>query len=117
MIDTLPKSLTIAFLPVSIFISGLYVDFAGAQNTAAGTAASRRPVDLLLSRYLRFGRLTTEDGLSSDQACHVARDSYGFMWFSTADGLSRYDGASPRVYRYDPDDSNSLSKNVPLFKN
>jgi hypothetical protein len=43
LMNILPKSLTIAFLAVSIFISGINVDFVGAQNTAAGTAASRRP--------------------------------------------------------------------------
>jgi len=42
MMNTLHKSLAIAFLAVSIFISGLTVDLVGAQNTAAGTAASRR---------------------------------------------------------------------------
>ena len=35
MMNTLPKSLTIAFLAVFIFISGLTVDFADAQDTAA----------------------------------------------------------------------------------
>ena len=110
--NTLHKSLTIAFLAVSIFISGLTVDFAGAQDTAAGTAASRRSGDPLLSRYLRFGRLTTEEGLSSDQAWHVAQDNHGFMWFATANGLSRYDGASVKVYRHDPDDPNSLGHNI-----
>ena len=112
MMSTLHKSLTIAFLAVSIFISGLTVDFAGAQDTAAGTAASRRSGDPLLSRYLRFGRLTTEEGLSSDQAWHVAQDNHGFMWFATANGLSRYDGASVKVYRHDPDDPNSLGHNI-----
>ena len=112
MMKTLHKSVTIAFLAVSIFISGSNVEFAGAQNTAADTAVSRRPADLLLSRYIRFSRLTTEDGLSSDQAYHVAQDGYGFMWFATADGLSRYDGASIKVYRRDPDDPNSLGHNA-----
>ena len=82
--NTLPKSLTIAFLAVSIFISGLNADFVGAQNTAVSTTASRRPADPVLSRYLRFGRLTAADGLSGDQTYHIAQDRYGFMWFSTA---------------------------------
>jgi hypothetical protein len=64
--NTLPKSLAVAILTVFIFISGLTVDFASAQNTAAGSAAFRRPADLLLSKYLRFGRLTAEDGLSNN---------------------------------------------------
>ena len=52
--NTLPKSLAVAILAVFIFISGLNVDFVGAQNTAVDPAASRRPADLLESRYLRL---------------------------------------------------------------
>jgi hypothetical protein len=114
MMNTLPKSLTIAILAVSIFISGLTVDFVGAQNTAAGTAASRRPADLLQSRYLRFGRITAEDGLSNEQIRGVAQDNYGFMWFATLDGLNRYDREKDAFIRYqqDPDDPRSLSHNI-----
>ena len=72
MMNTLPKSLTIAFLAVSILISGLNTNFVGAQNTAENPAASRRPANLVLSRYLRFDRLTAEDGLSNNQTYHVA---------------------------------------------
>jgi hypothetical protein len=98
MMSTLHKSLTIAFLAVSISISGINVDFVGAQNTAVIKATSRRSADPLLSRYLRFDRLTTEDGLSSDQAYHVAQDGYGFMWFATANGLSRCEFPDPRRF-------------------
>ena len=73
MMNILHKSLTIAFLAVSIFISGLNVDFVSAQNKAAGTAASRRPENLLLSRHLRFGRLTSEDGLSNEQIAEKSK--------------------------------------------
>jgi PAS domain S-box-containing protein len=112
IMNILPKSLTIAILAVSILISGLSVDFAGAQNTAASTTASRRPEDQLLSPYLRFGRFTAQDGLSSDQIRAVVQDKRGFMWFATLDGLNRYDGAGVKVYRYDPDDPNSLSHDI-----
>ncbi|MBL0712715.1 MAG: response regulator, partial [Desulfosarcina sp.] len=111
MMSTLHRFLTIAFLAASIFISGLTVDFVGVQNTAAGMAASRRPADLLQNRYLRFGRLTAEDGLSNDQLRAVVQDNRGFMWFGTLAGLNRYDGASIKAYYYDPDDPNSLSDN------
>jgi ligand-binding sensor domain-containing protein len=111
LMNTLPKSLTVAFLAVFIFISGFNVDPVGAQNTAAGTAASRSPADFLQSRYLRFGRLTAEDGLSGNQTYNVAQDNYGFVWFATSNGLSRYDGASIKVYRHDPDDPSSLGHN------
>jgi hypothetical protein len=56
MMNTLHKSLTIAILIVTIFISSFNIDLVGAQNTTVGTAASRRPVDLILSPYLKFRR-------------------------------------------------------------
>ena len=112
MINTLYKFLTIGFLAASILILVLSVDLAGAQNTAVGTAASRRSADLLLSQYLKFGRLTAKDGLSSDQTWELAQDKRGFMWLGTANGLSRYDGAQVKVYRHDPDDPNSVSHNL-----
>ncbi len=94
MINTLHKSLTIAFLAASIFFAGLNVDFVGAQNPAVDPAASRRPADLLQSKYLRFGRLTAEDGLSNVEIKSVSQDSHGFMWFGTADGLALSLGVS-----------------------
>jgi hypothetical protein len=112
IMNTLPKSLTIAILAVSILISGLTVDFAGAQNTAAGATASRRPEDQLLSPYLRFGRLTAEDGLPNIQVRGVTQDKNDFLWFGIANGLNRYDGASVKEHRHDPDDPTSLSHNI-----
>ena len=112
IMNTRHKSLIITFLVVSIFISGLTVDFVGAQNKAVDSTASQRPADPVLSRYLRFGRFTAQDGLSSDQIRGVAQDNYGFMWFATLDGLNRYDGASVKEYRHNPDDPTSLSHNI-----
>ena len=37
-------------------------------------------------------RYTTADGLASDYIVTIYRDSRGFLWFSTRDGLSRFDG-------------------------
>lgn len=44
-------------------------------------------------------RLTTLDGLPSNTVRHIMQDSYGYLWFSTTNGLSRYDGYSIRNYR------------------
>lgn len=35
---------------------------------------------------------TTADGLASNKISRIARDSRGFLWFCTEDGLSRFDG-------------------------
>jgi ligand-binding sensor domain-containing protein len=112
MMKALHKSLSTTILTVSIFISGVTVDFAGAQKISADPATTHRLADPLLSRYIKFGRLTTKDGLSSDQTRNVVQDKQGFMWFATLGGLNRYDGASVKVYRHDPDDPNSLAHNT-----
>src|SRR5258708_21894113 len=35
---------------------------------------------------------TTADGLPRDLILRIVRDSHGFLWFCTADGLSRFNG-------------------------
>jgi ligand-binding sensor domain-containing protein len=112
IMNSVTKSYTIAFLAISFFILGLTITSVFAQDTATSTSKIQRAMDPILKRYIRFGRLITEDGLSGDQAYHIAQDRYGFMWVGTADGLNRYDGADVKVYRHDPDDPNSLSHNL-----
>ena len=48
------------------------------------TAAERLPLRIY----------TTADGLAHDNVIRIVRDSRGFLWFCTADGLSRFDGYS-----------------------
>jgi signal transduction histidine kinase/ligand-binding sensor domain-containing protein len=52
---------------------------------------------LLLAPYGRAERLpvktyTTADGLAQDFVNQIVRDSRGYLWFCTAEGLSRFDG-------------------------
>jgi PAS domain S-box-containing protein len=35
---------------------------------------------------------TTADGLARDSISRIVRDSHGFLWFCTSEGLSRFDG-------------------------
>ena len=35
---------------------------------------------------------TTADGLPVDIVIRIKRDSHGFLWFCTRDGLSKFDG-------------------------
>jgi signal transduction histidine kinase/ligand-binding sensor domain-containing protein len=48
---------------------------------------------------------TSADGLGSSFVDNLMRDSRGFMWFCTRDGLSRFDGARFVTYRIGDKDS------------
>lgn len=52
-----------------------------------------------------FAYLSTDNGLPHNY-CHTAlRDSRGFLWFGTQDGLARYDGVGFKTYAYRGDSS------------
>lgn len=61
--------------------------------------------------HLVFGRIDVETGLSSNSVYTIVQDNTGFLWFGTDDGLNRYDGYNFKVFRNDPEDSNSISSN------
>src|SRR5215467_3643343 len=52
-----------------------------------------------LAERLPLRLYTTEDGLWSGVLNYIMRDSHGFMWFCTRDGLSRFDGYHFTNYR------------------
>ena len=60
---------------------------------------------------VKFGRITTKDGLSHNIVTAVIQDGRGFMWFATQDGLNRYDGYNFIRYKPNPFDSVSLTNN------
>lgn len=56
-----------------------------------------------------FRTLGIQQGLSNQMVNAVVKDSCGFVWVGTADGLNRYDGMRFRVFRHEPDNPRSLS--------
>lgn len=63
------------------------------------------------AQKLEFEHLTDKDGLVSTTVTSILKDSYGFMWFGTYHGLSRYDGYTFVNYLNDPKNDSSLTEN------
>ncbi len=58
-----------------------------------------------------FKNLSAEDGLSSNQVNCIIKDSEGFIWLGTNDGLNRFDGSEILSFNNNPMDSLSISDN------
>lgn len=59
----------------------------------------------------KFRHYFSSDGLSSSFIYKINQDSMGYIWVGTFDGLNRFDGYNFKVYRKDPEDTNSISSN------
>ena len=61
---------------------------------------------------LRFKHLGVEQGLSNSTVWYILKDSHGYIWIATFDGLNRYDGYEVTIYKNNPDNPKSLSSNM-----
>ena len=88
----------------------------GARLVGAATVAvlaSWSPPNLgATEAKLHFDQITVEDGLAFNWVTTILKDSRGFLWFGTSDGLDRYDGRAFRHYRGDPTDPAGLSSRL-----
>lgn len=55
---------------------------------------------------------TSESGLANSHTHDIFQDSKGFIWISTENGLSRFDGVKFTTFNYDRNNPNSLASNV-----
>ncbi|MCE7063124.1 two-component regulator propeller domain-containing protein [Dyadobacter sp. CY343] len=62
------------------------------------------------SNEYQFARFNTERGLSHNQVNCFLKDSRGFVWIGTANGLNRFDGYSFRVFKPIQGDSTTISE-------
>ncbi|MDB5018705.1 MAG: hypothetical protein JWQ84_3537 [Mucilaginibacter sp.] len=62
-------------------------------------------------KTVKFSSLTIADGLSQSDVKCIIKDREGFMWFSTDDGLNRFDGYNFTIFRHDKNDKRSLPSN------
>lgn len=87
------------------FIQAITFCFCFLNNFNGFTQSARN------SGNIRFGTLSTQDGLSQSSVFCLAQDKKGFIWIGTKDGLNRYDGYNFITYKYNPQDNSSLSNN------
>lgn len=59
-----------------------------------------------------FEIINTETGLSQNAVISICQDKQGYIWFGTHDGLNRYDGFEFKLFKYNPENENSLSNNL-----
>jgi len=58
-----------------------------------------------------FTHYTIEDGLAHNHCYSVMKDTFGFVWIATENGISRFDGHEFRNYRFNEQDSFSIGGN------
>ncbi|RVT97301.1 response regulator [Mucilaginibacter limnophilus] len=59
-----------------------------------------------------FRHYQVENGLSNSTINDCIQDKRGFLWIATRDGLNRFDGYSFKVFRHDPNKSNSIGNDL-----
>src|SRR5438094_524487 len=60
------------------------------------------------TRDLKFTQLSTNEGLSQSHVSTIIKDSRGFMWFGTEDGLNKYDGYKFTHYKHNQNNNDLL---------
>jgi LytS/YehU family sensor histidine kinase/ligand-binding sensor domain-containing protein len=58
-----------------------------------------------------FTRSNCANELPIEICSYISKDSEGFLWISTFDGLCRYDGKNLTVFKNDPGNNNSIANN------
>jgi signal transduction histidine kinase/ligand-binding sensor domain-containing protein/ActR/RegA family two-component response regulator len=86
------------FYPFIVLLALLYTAVLGKENDLGNYRVRLTPV-------------TINEGLSQGYIPCIIQDKRGYMWFTTKDGLNRYDGYKFNIYRHDAVDTTTISDN------
>ncbi len=67
------------------------------------------------AQVLNTQRISLSQGLSDNHVFSIFKDSYGFIWVGTLNGLDMYDGYNFKIYRSELSNDKSISSNS-IFK-
>lgn len=62
-----------------------------------------------------FTNYTQEQGLPSGTIIEIHKDTTGYLWVTSEEGVARFDGYNFKVFRHNPDDSTSLPNNIARY--
>ncbi|WP_080240666.1 ligand-binding sensor domain-containing protein [Spirosoma rigui] len=68
------------------------------------------PLSLQAQPNFSVRHLTTRDGLSQGSCAYIHKDTRGFVWMSSQNGLNRFDGTHFTNYRFDEQDTTTIGK-------
>ncbi len=66
----------------------------------------------IAQQRIKFEQLSVDKGLSQSSILSIVQDNQGFIWFSTLDGLNKYDGYKFKVYWTKPNTPNVITDNI-----
>lgn len=64
-----------------------------------------------MRQKVSFERISVENGLSSFHVRNIFQDSEGFIWFTTTNGLNRFDGYGMKIFRHDKKNPFTIGSN------
>ena len=64
------------------------------------------------NKQFLFANYDKSNGLPHNNVMAFYRDSKGFMWIGTVEGLCRFDGYSFKIFKNDPKDTTTIADNV-----
>ncbi len=97
---------------IALVLLALLLSYSTPTPALAQDAPDTVTLPVVAGNDIRFTTLTGEEGISSGNVYGIVQDNQGFLWFATGDGLSRYDGYSFRIFRFDRGNPNSLANNT-----
>ena len=83
------------------------------KKAASTLLALLLPIALVYAQLsdIKFRHLDVHNGLPSDIVTSIVKDSTGYIWVGTKNGLCRYDGTRFQVFKNQVNDSHSLRSN------